>query len=72
MISANEDNLPFLCFSDIDSWERLHDYQNNKFYCERGLVLVKLVDNEPAFYAFLMEFRWAPSTEDHMPHVQTR
>jgi len=63
MAGINEENLPFVRFPNAASRERHHDYRNNKFYCERGFVLLRLEEKEPTFYACLMEFGWAPLTE---------
>uniref|UniRef100_M1DCS3 Putative plant transposon protein domain-containing protein n=1 Tax=Solanum tuberosum TaxID=4113 RepID=M1DCS3_SOLTU len=58
MESLNEKNLPFVQFPDAASRERLHDFWNNKFCYERGFVLLRREEKEPAFYARLMEFGW--------------
>uniref|UniRef100_M1DXT1 Putative plant transposon protein domain-containing protein n=1 Tax=Solanum tuberosum TaxID=4113 RepID=M1DXT1_SOLTU len=63
MAGANEENLHFVRLPDAASRKRHHNYRNNKFYCERGFVLLELDEKAPAFHAGLMEFGWAPLTE---------
>uniref|UniRef100_M1DR26 Putative plant transposon protein domain-containing protein n=1 Tax=Solanum tuberosum TaxID=4113 RepID=M1DR26_SOLTU len=63
MAGASEDNLTFIQFPNTASQERHHDFWNNKFCYERGFVILRLEEKEPAFYAHLMVFGWAPLTE---------
>uniref|UniRef100_M1DPH2 Uncharacterized protein n=1 Tax=Solanum tuberosum TaxID=4113 RepID=M1DPH2_SOLTU len=64
MAGQNEENLPFIWFPDATSRERHHDNRNMGFCCESGFVLHKLEEKAPTFHARLMEFGWAPLTED--------
>uniref|UniRef100_M1DRK8 Uncharacterized protein n=1 Tax=Solanum tuberosum TaxID=4113 RepID=M1DRK8_SOLTU len=63
MAGQNDEHLPFIWFPDAANRERHHDYRNTWFCCERGFVLHKLEEKEPAFYARLVEFEWLPLTE---------
>lgn len=57
MASQYDENLPFLRFLDVASRERHHDYR------KRALVLRKVEEKVPAFYARLVEFRWLSLTK---------
>lgn len=57
MAGQYDENLPFLRFLDVASRERHHDYR------KRALVLHKVEEKAPAFYARLVEFRWLSLTE---------
>ncbi|KAH0716841.1 hypothetical protein KY285_012872 [Solanum tuberosum] len=56
MARQNDEHLPFIRFLDVASRDRHHDNRNTRFCCERGFVLYKLEEKEPAFYARLVEF----------------
>uniref|UniRef100_M1DC45 Putative plant transposon protein domain-containing protein n=1 Tax=Solanum tuberosum TaxID=4113 RepID=M1DC45_SOLTU len=71
MPGVNEENLPFVRFPDAASRERHHDYRNNKFCCEIGFLLKGLEEKAPTFYTRLMEFGWAPLTEDPLDACST-
>ena len=63
MAQQNDDNTPFVRFSDDASWEWYHDYRAIWFYCERALVLRTVEEKTFAFYAHLVEFEWLPLTK---------
>uniref|UniRef100_M1DZD2 Putative plant transposon protein domain-containing protein n=1 Tax=Solanum tuberosum TaxID=4113 RepID=M1DZD2_SOLTU len=63
MAGINEENLPFVRFSDVLNRERHHYNRNTGFCYERGFVLLKLEEKAPTFYARLMEFGWTPLTK---------
>ncbi|KAH0722368.1 hypothetical protein KY290_005044 [Solanum tuberosum] len=59
----NDEHLPFIRFPNAASRKRHHDHRNTGFYCERGFLVHKLEEKEPAFYARLVEFGWVPLTD---------
>uniref|UniRef100_A0A0V0ICV9 Putative ovule protein n=1 Tax=Solanum chacoense TaxID=4108 RepID=A0A0V0ICV9_SOLCH len=63
MAGQNDEHFPFIRFLYAASQERHHDHHNMGFCCERGFVLHRLGEKEPAFYARLVEFGWVPLTE---------